>query len=106
MQEYKLKQWNRSRIYVKKILTLTLEEKLKNPNLWKNDNVGDKREVDCEGFIEKDDGKFYIKFVKNESIKQLYQSIIDNKIIEGFRNSRKPVEINDCKIVCGYVEGI
>lgn len=107
MQEYKLKQWNRSRIYVKKILTLTLEEKQNNPNVWKYDNVGDKREVDCEGFIQKDDdGKFYIKFVKNESIKQLYQSIIDNKIIECFRNNRKPIEINDCKIICGYVEWI
>ena len=106
MQEYKLKVWGR-RIYVKKILTLTLEEKQKNPNVWKYDNVGEKREVDCEGFIEKDDDKkFYIKFVKNESTKQLYQLIIDNKIIEGFRNNRKPVEINENKIICGYVEGI
>lgn len=107
MREFKLKQWNGWRIYVKEILTLTEEEKLKNPRLWSKNNVGDKREVDCEGYIEKnEDRKFVIKFVKNEYLKDLYQQIIDNKIIEGFRDNHKSVELNSAKIMCGYVEYI
>lgn len=107
MREFKLKNWNGCRIYIKEVLTLTLEEKLKNPNVWKYDNVGDKREVDCEGYIGKNiDGTFDINNVKNKDTKAFYQLLINNKIIEKFRESRNPQILDNNKILCGYIERI
>lgn len=104
MKHFKLKLWG-SRIYVKELLILTEEEKLKKPQLHKDNNVGDiTNEVDCQGYIYKDDkGVFCYEYVKDQETKELYQSIIDNKIIESFRECRKPKFINNNKIICGYL---